>query len=526
MKALNFLILSIVILLSGCSERGQVDSRLVKADTLLLREKPDSAKLLLDKVALSSLQTDEEKAYYYMLLTHTKYRLYKTTASDTMVAFSVDYYTRAKDEKKLARALYYKGVVWCELGETDQALHAIKQAEILAEKQNDKVLCHKIYMNLSTINIKSNNLNKALVYAGKSIETSLETNDKASIANSFHKMSVVYSKLDKPDSALHYASKSLCYMQYLDKAERGELLQNVAVCYSNVRKYKEAEHYILQSISTTHSAHAYYVLGGIHIAQGKEREAWDAWMKALETGGVETKVLVFDYIVEYKGQKGKLEELARWNDSLLLYHDSLKRMQKTEQTLQIQESSDKKTAVDKTKSNAAAVVLALSAAALAGLLLFYVIMRVKKRKYRLTVVDMNRRIENFTRHIEELQKEGLDNQKEITKLKGRLDDVKNRRRMVELKFGRQCLNSLTNGGTTAVWKDEEYDALFEYVKSEYPEILQRIEREYSGLSNLNKLLLVLTALEWKSAEIAHAMNTSPGAVRTMRSRIAKHKNLP
>ena len=522
MKALNFLILSIVILLSGCSERGQVDSRLVKADTLLLREKPDSAKLLLDKVALSSLQTDEEKAYYYMLLTHTKYRLYKTTASDTMVAFSVDYYTRAKDEKKLARALYYKGVVWCELGETDQALHAIKQAEILAEKQNDKVLCHKIYMNLSTINIKSNNLNKALVYAGKSIETSLETNDKASIANSFHKMSVVYSKLDKPDSALHYASKSLCYMQYLDKAERGELLQNVAVCYSNVRKYKEAEHYILQSISTTHSAHAYYVLGGIHIAQGKEREAWDAWMKALETGGVETKVSVFDYIVEYKKQKGEYREMARWNDSLLLYKDSLKRMQNTEQMLQVQETADKSMAIDKTKSNAATVVLVITVVAVSALLLFLVIMRVKKRKYRMAVADMNSRIEDYTRRIEQLQKEGLDNQQEITILKSKLENMKNRRTVL-LKFGWQCLDSLKNGGTTASWKYDEYDALFEYVRSENPDILQQIEREHTELTQLNKLLLVLSSLGWRSADIARAMNTTAGAVRTMRSRLAKKK---
>ena len=347
MKVIHFVIMTLVVLLSGCSERGRVFSRLVEADSLLSKEKPDSARLLLDAISPSVLQTDEEKAYYYMLLAHSKYWLYETTASDSVVAFSVDYYTKTKDEEKLARALYYKGMVLCELGETDQALLAIKQAEVLAEKLGDKVLCHKIYMNMSTINANTNNLNKALEYAKKSVDMSLEIGNKARIANAYKNASVIFARMEKPDSALYYAQKSLCYLQHVDTQQRSELLLNLGLCYSNVKKYKEAESYVLQSISTSRSAHAYYVLGGIYIAQGREQQAWDAWMKALETGGVETKVAVFDYIVEYKKQKGEYREMARWNDSLLLYKDSLKRMQNTEQMLQVQESIDKKTGLVK-----------------------------------------------------------------------------------------------------------------------------------------------------------------------------------
>ena len=116
MKVIHFFIVTLVILLSGCSERGRVFSRLVEADSLLSKEKPDSARLLLDAISPSVLQTDEEKAYYYMLLAHAKYWLYETTASDSVVAFSVDYYTKTKDEEKLARALYYKGMVLYVLG--------------------------------------------------------------------------------------------------------------------------------------------------------------------------------------------------------------------------------------------------------------------------------------------------------------------------------------------------------------------------------------------------------------------------
>lgn len=524
MKTFLFYILFLVLLLSGCSERGRVFSRLVEADSLLSKEKPDSARLLLDAISPSVLQTDEEKAYYYMLLAHSKYWLYETTASDSVVAFSVDYYTKTRNEEKLARALYYKGMVLYVLGKHERSLKIIKQAELLAEKHHDLSLCTKAFSSICVINIKSANYNKALTYARKTLSLSKTTRNNTMQAAAYGVLSDVFTKLDMADSALYYARKSVEYNQYVDDIHKSESLTNLGVCYSNVGKYKDAEHYVLQSISTSRSAHAYYVLGGIYIAQGREQQAWNAWMKALETGGVETKVYVFDYIVEYKKQKGEYREMARWNDSLLLYKDSLKRMQNTEQMLQVQETADKSMAIDKTKSNAATVVLVITVVAVSALLLFLVIMRVKKRKYRMAVADMNSRIEDYTRRIEQLQKEGLDNQQEITILKSKLENMKNRRTVL-LKFGWQCLDSLKNGGTTASWKYDEYDALFEYVRSENPDILQQIEREHTELTQLNKLLLVLSSLGWRSADIARAMNTTAGAVRTMRSRLAKKKNL-
>ena len=50
MKVIHFFIVTLVVLLSGCSERGRVFSRLVEADSLLSKEKPDSARLLLDAI--------------------------------------------------------------------------------------------------------------------------------------------------------------------------------------------------------------------------------------------------------------------------------------------------------------------------------------------------------------------------------------------------------------------------------------------------------------------------------------------
>ena len=522
MKAIHFFIMTLVVLLSGCSERGQVFSRLVEADTLLSKEKPDSARLLLDAISPSVLQTDEEKAYYYMLLAHTKYWLYETTASDSMVAFSVDYYTKTKDEEKLARALYYKGMVLCELGGTDQALLAIKHAEVLAEKHGDKVLCHKIYMNLSTINAKTNNLNKALEYARKSVDISLKIGNKARIPNAYKNASIVFSRMENPDSALYYAQKSLSYIQHVDTLQRSELLLNLGLCYSNVKKYKEAEHYVLQSISTSRSAHAYYVLGGIYIAQGKEEQAWDAWVKASETGDVDTKVSVFEYIVEYKKQKGEYKEMARWNDSLLLYKDSLKRMQNTEQVLQVQESTDKQTELDKSDALAKRRILIILCVTVL-LVLFFAIYSIRKKaslKESLGRMDMVNKI-NATLE-KQLETAENNRQQAMESLQQKLES-ENEKKISRLRYGKQCLDEIQHGGTMAHWKAEEYDAVIEYYSVLNPKVMEKITTNYNKLTNYNIMFLITESWDLNDEEKAFLLNTTPGAVRTMRSRLAKKK---
>ena len=522
MKVIHFFIMTLVVLLSGCSERGRVFSRLVEADSLLSKEKPDSARLLLDAISPSVLQTDEEKAYYYMLLAHTKYWLYETTASDSVVAFSVDYYTKTKDEEKLARALYYKGMVLCELGETDQALLAIKQAEVLAEKLGDKVLCHKIYMNMSTINANTNNLNKALEYAKKSVDMSLEIGNKARIANAYKNASVIFARMEKPDSALYYAQKSLCYIQHVDTQQRSELLLNLGLCYSNVKKYKEAESYVLQSISTSRSAHAYYVLGGLYIAQGREQQAWDAWMKTLETGGVETKVAVFDYIVEYKKQKGEYREMARWNDSLLLYKDSLKRMQNTEQMLQVQESTDKKTELDKSDKLAKRRILIILCVTVV-LVLFFAIYSIRKRaslKESLGRMDMVNKINATLK--KQLETAENNRQQAIETLQQKLES-ENEKKISDLIYGRQCLDKLRQGGTMAKWNTKEQKAVIEYYSVLNPKVMEEIRKRYQQLTTYNIMFLITESWDLSDEDKAFLLNTTPGAVRTMRSRLAKKK---
>ena len=517
----NTVILFLVILFFGCTEKGQLNQRLVEIDTLLLREKPDSAKLLLDKIPSSSLQSDEEKAYYYMLLTHTKYWLYEPIKSDSLINFSVDYYSKTRDEKKLARSIYYRGMVLSGQGKSEDCIKDLKEAEALAEKNKDMLLCGKIYSNLSYINAEIGNYLKALSYVKKQLALAVEMDNKQNLADAYNRFSVVYTSLDNLDSALVYAYKSKEYIKYVDDTKKVNILTNLSVCYSNVKNYREAERYALQALKIKEEAHTYYMLGSIYIAQGKEQEAWNAWMKTLNTNRVGLKIDVFDYIVEYKKLKGEYKEATRWNDSLLLYQDSLKHIQKTEKALQIQNEVDMKKLEQ--ESDRRMWVFSLSAGAFVLLVMFLLVRhyrRVNQDKH--VMAEKLKQMYAYVQRIAELEASDKAHSHEAERLRKKLEQLQTVHTEL-LERGRQCYEHIVNGGTAAQWNNEDFDAMVEYYSSKYPEKVENIASAYSNLTSYNLFVLLLPEMGIAQDDIPRVLNTTSGAVRTMRSRISRQK---
>lgn len=517
----NTVILFLVILFFGCTEKGQLNQRLVEIDTLLLREKPDSAKLLLDKIPSSSLQSDEEKAYYYMLLTHTKYWLYEPIKSDSLINFSVDYYSKTRDEKKLARSIYYRGMVLSGQGKSEDCIKDLKEAEALAEKNKDMLLCGKIYSNLSYINAEIGNYLKALSYVKKQLALAVEMDNKQNLADAYNRFSVVYTSLDNLDSALVYAYKSKEYIKYVDDTKKVNILTNLSVCYSNVKNYREAERYALQALKIKEEAHTYYMLGSIYIAQGKEQEAWNAWMKALNTHKIGLKIDVFDYIVEYKKLKGEHKEATRWNDSLLLYQDSLKHIQKTEKTLQIQNEVDMRKQERDSKAQTWTIVVC------AGIFIIVLMLSLvcnyrKVAKSKLTMAEMLKQMDDYRKRVAELEASDRDHSLEVEDLRHQLEHLQTIRNEL-LEHGKQCYGQIVNGGTTTKWNKDDFEAVVEYYSSKYPEKVENIASAYSNLTSYNLFVLLLPEMGIAQDDIPRVLNNTMGAVRTMRSRISRKK---
>ena len=113
-------------------------------------------------------------------------------------------------------------------------------------------------------------------------------------------------------------------------------------------------------------------------------------------------------------------------------------------------------------------------------------------------------------------------QQAIETLQQKLES-ENEKKISDLIYGRQCLDKLRQGGTMAKWNTKEQKAVIEYYSVLNPKVMEEIRTGYKKLTNYNMMFLITESWDLSDEDKAFLLNTTPGAVRTMRSRLAKKK---
>lgn len=218
---LPFLFL-IVTIVTACNSHSLTYKKLEKADSLFMNDKDSAALEMLTSISNDKLKTEEERAYYDLLLTSTRYRLRLITDKDTLNKVCIEYYRRTDDKEKLARALYYKGMAIYKFGDVGTTIRMVKEAEKLAKRTGCTAILNFIYLNLATINNHVGNQNTALHYAKASLEMAESRDDKITTCLSLEKTGNIYDAMGKYDSAAYYTLRTLPYIKYVDKKKRGK----------------------------------------------------------------------------------------------------------------------------------------------------------------------------------------------------------------------------------------------------------------------------------------------------------------
>ena len=91
------------LLLSGCIDKKTSFSELEKIDSLIQQQSLAAAELQL-KSLNSSHMSEEERAYYFLLLTEFYKEMDYAGISDSLINISIAHYERVSDKKKLIRA--------------------------------------------------------------------------------------------------------------------------------------------------------------------------------------------------------------------------------------------------------------------------------------------------------------------------------------------------------------------------------------------------------------------------------------
>lgn len=517
MKRITPLIFLIVTAITGCGNHGATYEKLVKADSLITVERDSAALKELLMITGNELKTDKELAYYNLLLTCTRYRLYMPTTSDSVISVSVDYYRRTNDKQKLARALYYKGMTAYELGKTEQAIRLLKKAESIAEKTKDHTILNYIYVNLAGINYNHDNDYTALKYAKASLKTAEKRGDKGLICISLNKISECMTSKNAHDSALYYAEKAVPYVKYLKNKEKPTVLADIGASYFNEGQFDKAERYVRQSLAVEPTAYAYFILGSIYLETGKGGEAEALWNDVMRTGGPELRAETMLWMADMKKAEGKYREASELLAKAETMKDSIANRKETENMLTLQgemEHADTKREADR-RLAITAIAATLTAVALI-MLAVYGRKRINKANERLA--EIGKLTDRYLRKIDELSLSKHENEKEINRLNRKIETLRAKRAAI-IGLGQRRYEEIMGGGTVAEWKREDFEAAIEYCRTICPEAVSKIENKYKRLTPYSTFFLLLPLIGVNDDSLPHAMNMTTGAVRTMKYRL-------
>ena len=499
--------------------KSKMRARLERVDSLIYGEQHELADKELYDINNQGLSEDGDKALYYLLKFQNDFILDEETEADSLIYFSIDYFKRKGDYGYLARAYYYKGASLLLEDSVKKALLFMKKAEEAEMKAEIPWLRHLICNNMSLINIYLDANLAALEYAEKSLKCAIENDNIPWLCAAYNSKALCFYQMGRKDSAEFYLDKTLPYINKIEGKEfRSVLFTNMGVIYYDNKMYRKADSLFKQAFNlfpdvTTriNLAKTRYMLGDSAESDSLLKEAWP-------NASVEDRVEILQFRAEMADKAGDYAASSRFYKEAQALQDSARRAMKTEEAVTVQRDYER----DKYKEDVwRNVLLAFCVVVLLVLsLTFYYRKRINKAKR--TISEGNRLIAEYTARISELEKQDASHAGKVNDLKRKIRNLKDGQAAV-LGNGLRLYDEIAAGGTTATWSKKEFDEFIEYYRVGHAEAVAYAENGYRRLSSSNIFYLLLLDMGRDDADVQRTMCMTPGALRTMKSRINAKK---
>ena len=522
MKVLTICLLALLSIASCHRNYDKTKSLLKTIDSLTLEENYAKADSLLGKIKYSSLTNEEDKALYGLVKTQTFYIL-KKDLSDSLINFSIEYYKKANDKKRLAWSYYYKGAHYYSTGKIKEALLFIREAEHIEKEANLPELLRLLYGNMAVLNSMLGANITGIEYARKSLDLAIKNNDVKSICFAYNCIGMCYYSMGKMDSSLMYFNKILPYLPKINNDEELAVhFNNIGFAYYENRRYKEAKNFFEKSESIFPSPNAeinlaktYYMLGDDGKADSMQKVAWP-------NADISNKAEMLQFLAERADRQGDFKASARFYKEAKAMQDSADAVKETEEAVNVQreyETKEYKQGVAKSK-----VIWGVSTAIAVALLAAWgaVYHRRKMNRAKEMIERGNKLTAEYTARITELERADTRHSHETQELRRKIKKLKDEQNAI-LSRGQRLYNDITAGGTTATWKKQDFDEFIEFYRVAHPQAVADAENGYRRLSSTNIFYLILRDMQVADDDAQRILCMTAGAMRTMKSRINARK---
>lgn len=507
----------LIVVVSACGSRS-VRSQLKHADELIAADRLDSALTLVSHIDSTAIRDDADRAHYYLLNTRLLYCLYMPVADTAQIRWAADYFsTHCRDVVKLANACYYLGMLELEVNDITAAASHLKKAEEAALRSDDLNLRHKIYDALSTLNFLTRNVSLALKYANMTLDCAKKAGNSLWLAYAYNHMAVLHDQIGNADSAWQYIQKCVPFTHSLNDKERSLINCMLGDFYLRKGDYDMAANYIGQAYEINPQAQVCNLLAGIYSNRGDRRKARLLWKQALDSASREARSEILDTMASHFYAEGNSDSAYMALRQLLVLRDSLASERETVAISEIQLKYDHqadKRRYDKLLIRALYCLIGLIL--LIGVGVFYHLVKSSRAKRKM--ISDQILINDYNRQINDLQSSGHNTAEEVSRLQQKLDKIKREQENIMLR-GRELYFSIVEDRSAVTWSKSDVSKFVEYYKVINLPFVMQIEREYNGLTDNNRLFLILQDMGKSDAGISQILGISQGAIRTTRYRL-------
>jgi len=448
-----------------------------------------------------------------------------------------------------AKASYNLGVCYFNVAENVKALNYFTESLQLCNKKNLGWRQKSLSMNaIAGVYFSEERFDKAQEIVRECHNEALRQNDSASVVTYAINLALVCNRRHQPDSAIAILQKAKQFMLKDDKKHDKEKMETVwvesAFQKKNYRAAAKMARELLQEPNVMGADKTIMRIYLIHIAfdQGRFDEARALAEETEKTASITHKPELYGLMSQI-AERNKLPEKAlRYRDSIIIYRDSLARMQNRRLTqngevrvemLQLEADADKRMA--QVEHHKQLYLFGLCIVGLvAGILILGLQMRRIKDQRRIEIAETKmKETELAASYRQELMKKSLEQQQKelstvsmLTAQRNKLiENILKSLEKSEAVSNDPALRKLMDHLKEQLHNSVGLDDLVVKVTSAAPDLATKLQAKHPDLSVSDIRFLSLIHLNLSNKEMAGLLNISPDSCKKRRMRIAKKLHL-
>ena len=309
--------------ISSCSSPSVKNPLLLCADSLM-ETHPDSALSILESITYPQKMPRADRALYALLLTQAKHKNYIALENDSLIKTAVDYYGNKKKSLRAAKAHYYWGATYREMGYTSFAVEEYLAAIRLMPVRDEFLAM--IYDNLAECYEEDRLYNVAIVTYRKAYKILKGRNEQTYPMRGIAR---VFLLQNEKDSALCYYQRALDYaLTTQDSSMIGAIYHDLAMVYNEKKDYIQADKYVSKAIIVQgHDAiNTYLSKAQIMLNLNKLDSASYFFNKNIDILDIYGRAVCYDGMYQIAKRKGEWKAATENMDAYKILYDSMQIM--------------------------------------------------------------------------------------------------------------------------------------------------------------------------------------------------------